>query len=431
LEEYDAFVEAAEPQLRHEDLFKHFSTPIDVDDASIMDQIMENRSFKTGFDALMNNATAGHYDVRERNRDMDRDGVAAEIIFHGSQNGQCFPFINKFGGTFSGLMFVPLASAYELELAAVGQHMYNRWLADQCSVEPERRVGLAFVPMWDIDAAVRELEWAHDAGVRGLNFPAPKPGMRTYDDLEWDRFWAVCEERGIVLSTHDGAGIDDLSVKRGHTLLATALEGDLIRKMFPRLIFGGTFERFPELKIALVELQQATSSWWTQTTKRYDQYWMANRKALGDQVPRPPSEYFAANVFLGQTLLHSLPSEVDAAVRDGYASNIMWGLDYPHQEGAYRHQNLENRAENRARLALRNAFCHAPPEQAKAMIGETAARVYQMDLDKLAVVARRIDAITLHEVGVPLDTHPEEWDIIREAQVPFPEFHPDVMAATT
>jgi predicted TIM-barrel fold metal-dependent hydrolase len=309
--------------------------------------------------------------------------------------------------------------------------MYNRWLADQCSVEPERRVGLAFVPMWDVDAAIRELEWAHDAGLRGLNFPAPKPGMRTYDDLEWDRFWALCEERGIVLTTHDGAGIDDLSVKRGHTLLATALEGDLTRKMFPRMIFGGMFERFPNLKMALIELQQATSAWWTQICKRYDQYWLANRKALGDQVPRPPSEYFKANVFLGQTLLHSLPSEVDAAVRDGYTYNIMWGLDYPHQEGAYRHQTEDNRAENRARLALRHAFRTAPPEDALGMIGENAVTVYQLDQDKLAAVAKRIEAVTLREVAVPIESYPKEWDVIREAQVPFPEFHPDVMAATT
>ena len=36
----------------------------------------------------------------------------------------------------------------------VGRHIYNAWLADFVSVEPERHIGLAQLPMWDIDASV-------------------------------------------------------------------------------------------------------------------------------------------------------------------------------------------------------------------------------------------------------------------------------------
>src|SRR6266540_521330 len=36
--------------------------------------------------------TDGHHDIHARLRDMDYDGVAAGVIFHGSQNGQPFPF---------------------------------------------------------------------------------------------------------------------------------------------------------------------------------------------------------------------------------------------------------------------------------------------------------------------------------------------------
>src|SRR5258706_14405672 len=39
--------------------------------------------------------TAGHYDVHQRLKDMDWDGVAAEVIFHGSQNTQTLPFHSK------------------------------------------------------------------------------------------------------------------------------------------------------------------------------------------------------------------------------------------------------------------------------------------------------------------------------------------------
>jgi hypothetical protein len=40
-----------------------------------------------GFGGHPNSLTAGHKDVDQRLRNMDRDGIAAEVIFHGSQNG--------------------------------------------------------------------------------------------------------------------------------------------------------------------------------------------------------------------------------------------------------------------------------------------------------------------------------------------------------
>ena len=43
-----------------------------------------------GIDAL--ESTKGHYDVHARLRDLDNDGMAAEVIFHGSQNGQPIPW---------------------------------------------------------------------------------------------------------------------------------------------------------------------------------------------------------------------------------------------------------------------------------------------------------------------------------------------------
>ena len=49
------------------------------------------------------NAGPGHYDPAARLVDMDSDGVAAEVIYHGSQNGEPLPWGGsaKFGiGTF-------------------------------------------------------------------------------------------------------------------------------------------------------------------------------------------------------------------------------------------------------------------------------------------------------------------------------------------
>ena len=226
----------------------------------------------------------------------------------------------------------------------------------------------------------------------------------------------------MVLCTHDGAGVDDVSVARPHSLLASFLEGDLIKKLFPRMIFGGLFERHPKLKLMLTEVQQPASSWWTQTGQRYDELWATNRDRLGDQVPRRPSEYIGSNVFLGQSYLHALPSEVAIAVRDGYAANFTWGSDYPHQEGVYRHPEADE-VETRVWLGLRNAFSGAPADLAKGMVGEKAVSVYGLDRERLAQVAERIGAITPRRLATPLDAPPAEWAVLARSQTVFPEYH--------
>jgi predicted TIM-barrel fold metal-dependent hydrolase len=131
-------------------------------------------------DRMENLHTDGHFNIDARIRDMDRDGVAAEVIFHGSP-------------PFDPIPFAPLGvstSIEDLELAALGMRMYNRWLADFCSVEPERHVGLAQLPMWDIDAAMAELQLAHDLGLHGVNFPCPRLEIMPYEDPAWDPFWS-------------------------------------------------------------------------------------------------------------------------------------------------------------------------------------------------------------------------------------------------
>jgi hypothetical protein len=126
-----------------------------------------------------NLATAGHTDMDARRADMDRDGVVADVIYHSSQNGQPIPFIH--GGS---LWFNPTGS--DLERAGLGTHIYNDWLADACATAPERHLGVAHLPIWDIDATIAEVRWAHSRGLRAINLPTVRPGIRIYDDPVWE-----------------------------------------------------------------------------------------------------------------------------------------------------------------------------------------------------------------------------------------------------
>src|SRR5580704_9919083 len=81
----------------------------------------------------------GHWDPAARLADMDTDGVAAELIWHFSQNGENLPWVGLgLGNVYS----------HQLELGAVAYDIYNRWLADFCATDPQRLLGLVYIPSW-------------------------------------------------------------------------------------------------------------------------------------------------------------------------------------------------------------------------------------------------------------------------------------------
>jgi predicted TIM-barrel fold metal-dependent hydrolase len=350
--------------------------------------------------------TAGHYDLETRISDMDRDGVAAEVIFHGSANEHGLPFLY---GT-SALIHNPVGTQHELELLGVGYHMYNEWLADACLVQPERHAGLAQLPMWDPDAAVAEARLAGEHGLRGVNLPAPRPGIPLYDDPVWEPFWSTCEERGLVLATHAGAG--DASTWKGpHGLFIMRIEASmgLCRAALPRLIFSGVFERHPALKLTYTELTEHPSSWWTATAREYDGLFADNGWEIAGLLSKRPSEYMRDNVFIGASFLHRDPDEAMIAVRDGYASNMMWASDYPHIEGTLVHPLGPDEVQSTTRLAFAFDFAGVPGDEVRAIIGQNAAAVYGLDPDALASVAARIGAPTLDDLKEAPSWVPTNW----------------------
>jgi hypothetical protein len=93
-------------------------------------------------------------------------------------------------------------------------------------------------------------------------------------------------------------------------------------------------------------------------------------------------------VFLGSSFLR--PQECRLRHEIG-VDNIMWGSDYPHNEGTtpYSHE------------ALRYTFAGVDPAEVRTMLGTVAARVYDFDLGFLDGLASTIGP-TVAEVSVPL-----------------------------
>ncbi|MDG2027692.1 MAG: amidohydrolase family protein [Acidimicrobiales bacterium] len=346
--------------------------------------------------------TLGHYDSDARLADYDHDGIAAGVIFHGSTNMEPVPFITTELGKPQDLS--------DRDNIAHGMRIYNRWLADFVAKAPHRHVGLALVPIWDVDATVAEVEWAHDAGLRGVNFPAMRDGVGLeYNRREWEPLWATCEERRMPLVTHVGGGTNSrYSGLEGVALMQIESAGFPSRRAVWWLIFAGVFERHPGLRLVITE---TPGNWFPTTAIELDALWefYASKReqplngALLGQVPRRPSEYMAESVFFGASFASRY--EVEQTVDAGLSSQLMWGSDYPHLEGTFLYRDGLDQP-SVTRLALRNTFCETPPAATRQMVGENAIELYSLDRTALQRVALEIGAPTLDELAAPIDAVP-------------------------
>jgi hypothetical protein len=128
--------------------------------------------------------TPGHCNIEERLRQLDQDGVATEVIFHGSQNGQPLSFSS------SAFSFSSLPSGQEgrvLELSLAGAQIYNRWLADFCSVEPRRHAGMVQLRVWDQAVADRIGPSAEELGTAVRTEEIPSVAGRTEFSMAFQR----------------------------------------------------------------------------------------------------------------------------------------------------------------------------------------------------------------------------------------------------
>ena len=236
--------------------------------------------------------------------------------------------------------------------------------------------------MWDVEAAVAEVEWAHDSGLRGVNFPAMRDGeLMPYNRRGWEPLWAVCAELGMPLVTHVGGGTST----RYSGLESVALL-QLESAMFSRR--GGLVADLrrrvrtaPGLKLVITE---TPGNWFPPTATELDTlhaFYDSKRdeplnQALLAQVPRRPSEYMAENVFFGASF--ASPYEVEQAVLHDLDSQLLWGSDYPHLEGTFVYPDGSGDT-SVTRLALRNTFCDVPAASTARMVGGNAVEVFGLD----------------------------------------------------
>lgn len=264
---------------------------------------------------------AGNWEPAARLADMDQDGVTTAVMFGGGPLG---------------------TSDNELYLASFDA--YNRWLADFCAYDPKRLVGVAYLPMQDVDQAIALARDAARRGLKGVNIPAfPQSGAittggfgaqalaltgdpdgpRQYDDPEFDPFWKTCVDNDLAVTIHLGARIARPGQMRflPHMVMSKLCMAEPIAI----LVFGGVFDRFPELRFGTIE---SGAGWLAFTAEYMDTIYDNQRHWLQLELAKKPSEYFDSNVYA--SFIRDPEGIRNRALPGG--RNIMWSTDYPHSE---------------------------------------------------------------------------------------------------
>jgi predicted TIM-barrel fold metal-dependent hydrolase len=311
----------------------------------------------------------GGWDAQRRNKEMDDDGITAEVVFPDAdavESRTCAPF-----GTGLGL-----SGDHDPELGLAGARAHNRWLAEMCADAPERRRGVALVQITaPLDDVLEEIRRARSSGLSVVMIPAMWMHQAPYHDRSYDPVWALCQELDMPVVTHSGPADKD-SYDNHLGIYVTEVVWWPARPLW-FMLWSGVFERFPDLRFGVTE----AGCWWAPAL-----LWFWDRLFLGQKgaeklaslgLESLPSEQFDRNCFIGAS--NTKRREIAMRYEIGI-DNMLWGNDFPHPEGTW----------PRSREWLAKTYHDVPVAETRRMIGESAAEVYGFHLDALRPVAERL-----------------------------------------
>ncbi len=297
---------------------------------------------------------------RERLAKMDDYGIWAQVLY---------PNIVGFESATIMRLDAPVA------LACI--QTYNDWIIEFCEADPSRFIPIAMVPFWDLDAALREMRRCGDLGHRGILFANKYEtiGLPLFTDRHWDPIYALAQEMDLSINYHVGFPSTGETAAQGMRALlahfdarAAALGTSLAlmsnSEPIAKLVCSDVCERFPSLKFVSVE---SGFGYVPYLLEVLDWHW----KGYGVVRDHPmlPSEYFRRQVY------GSLWFETTTLpLLDVYPDNFMFETDYPHPTSL---SPGPASAASKPSDHIREHWQNVPPEIARKVLRDNAARVYR------------------------------------------------------
>jgi predicted TIM-barrel fold metal-dependent hydrolase len=228
------------------------------------------------------------------------------------------------------------ADGLEPDYAAAIARGYNDWLYDFCSEFPDRLFGAAMVAPHHVDAAVDEARRSvEELGFKAIYLPPGTVNRRPWHDRHYDPLWRECERLGVPVCFH-GGGRTNLTPDFSLEIFADKL---MMWHVFNQplgvmaaavsLIGGGVLERFPNLRVGLLE---GNCSWAPWLIHRLDEHYEWTGSFEARELTAKPSEYFKRNCFLSV--------DADETTVKHYVDwfgddNLLFSTDFPHGDAMY------------------------------------------------------------------------------------------------
>ncbi|HXD95994.1 MAG TPA: amidohydrolase family protein [Candidatus Acidoferrum sp.] len=277
-----------------------------------------------------------------RAKDMQRDGVDAEVIF--------------------GI----LGAATRLNDPVAANEMfriYNDWLVDFCKHDPARFIGLACLPYGDIDAAVKEIHRVAKIGLRGLELSCSWDMEPMWHPV-WEPLWKAVHEVNLPLHFHTFPAIapnvlDKATGQSRRAAFFTVVSGFQMNlvNILAAVIGAAVLERYPNVRISFGE---SGIGWIPYVLDRMDFEWEDRFRDLG--LTMKPSDYWRRQC-KGTFQFDRIGTKL---IEEMGVETLMWGSDYPHADGVWPESSKY----------IEEQFGHLPAEYTHKITCENAGKFY-------------------------------------------------------
>jgi predicted TIM-barrel fold metal-dependent hydrolase len=319
-------------------------------------EIMQRKNF----------AATGSFVAEDRPRALDHLGFASQLIFN----------------TFHNSRLYALEHHGDPDLAYAAARAHNRGILEFCSVDP-RLLATCYVPMADPLRAIELARGALDDGAAALLVASGCPKDRSPSHLDFFGLWALAQEADVPVVFHVG-GTDQL-LDPAYFLNGLPVPPDFHggdenfrsvdymaipvppAQTLATLLFDGIFERFPGLRVGVMEQGAIwVPSWLRQLESAFEAF-VRHEERL-QALSMRPTEYVRR-----QVRFTPYPTEdVGWIVEQGGQELVLFSSDYPHVEGGRRPVERFEASLGDASGEVREAFYRGNFE---FLIGDRARRL--------------------------------------------------------
>ncbi|MHB8439361.1 MAG: amidohydrolase family protein [Acidimicrobiales bacterium] len=301
----------------------------------------------TSFDEMR----PGCFDIKERVRDMNVNGVLGSM---------CFPSFVQFCGQL-------FARTEDKTLGLAMVQAYNDWHVESwCGAAPGRFIPLSIPPIWDPTLMAAEVRRMAAKGCHAVTFSEnpSKLGWPSFHNPHWDPFWQACSDEGTVVCLHIGSSSTlAITAPDAPFDVLIALQPVNIIQCAADLLFSPVLRKFPDLRVALSE---GGIGWIPYLLERVDYVYSHHHKWTGQNFgDKLPSQVFKEQI---------VTCFIDDAfgVENRHHINldmVTWECDYPHSDSTW---------PNAPEMAMKY-LAGVPDGEVNKITHENAMRIFQFD----------------------------------------------------